>query len=309
MRKFVYIILILLTGCGVFIKHPEYKKVPEPKIEVKGDYFKYWDNSLNYFKQSIQSNSDVLVICVPGLGAHGGSYNYLQDYLFKNDISSVEIDLRGFGHWQGVKGDLKNIGLHISDLNQIIDYYRMSFPGKKIILLGESLGSSLSLWYRSLYPLKVDGLILTSLVTHHGGNDVGFVTVINLLMGYTFCPSRPVHLGSDQNEYSNDPDFKKWASGTDTLGTDEISPRYLVQANKVVNDSHEFLCRSDNPVLLIQGGKDILSNQKEINNILIKCKTGKIQYEFFPDCHHSLVNDLKRDKVFDTMISWINRNF
>jgi alpha-beta hydrolase superfamily lysophospholipase len=304
-RSYICISLLFLTSCGVFIRQPRYIKVDEPQVEVDGNYFKYWDNSHNFFKQNLSPNSDIIIICVPGLGGHAGSYNNLREYFLKNKIFSVGIDLRGFGHWQGNKGDIRNIGLHMSDLNQVVDHYRMNFPDKKIILMGESLGTSLSLWYSYLYPEKVDRLILTSLVTRHSGSDVGLRSVINLIIGFTFCPSKPVLLGADQNKYSNDPLFKKWALESDTFRTDKISPRYLLQSKRVINNSHKYLCRFEKPILLLQGGKDILSDKNEINRILNNCKSQNIQYEYLPDCYHNIINDLNREDVFKAIMEWL----
>ncbi len=307
MKKFIYSILIpvLLSGCGVFIRQPRYEKNNESPVVVNGNFFTYRDNSRNFFRQNISPNSDFIVICVPGLGGHAGSYNNLREYFLKNEIFSVEIDLRGFGHWQGTRGNIKNIGLHMSDLNQVVDYYRMNFPDKKIILLGESLGTSLSLWYSILYPEKVDRLVLTSLVTKHSGSDVGLRSAVNLMIKFIFCPSKPVKLGTDQNKYSNDPVFKKWALESDTFRTNRISPKYLVQSKRVINNSHKYLCRFEKPILLLQGGKDILSDKNEIDLILNNCKSGNIRYEFLPECYHNMINDLNREEVFNAIIKWL----
>jgi esterase/lipase len=42
---------------------------------------------------------------------------------------------------------------------------------------------------------------------------------------------------------------------------------------------------------------------------LNNCKQSKIQFEYFQDDHHSLVNDVKRNDVFETMIEWISKNY
>jgi alpha-beta hydrolase superfamily lysophospholipase len=303
-----YFSLVLLSGCGILIRQPRYIEKSEPRLKADGNYFMYADNSRNFFKQNLSPSSDFIIICIPGLGGHAGSYNNMREYFMQYNIFSVEIDLRGFGHWQGKKGDIRNIGLHISDLNQVVDYYRSNFPDKKIILMGESLGTSLSLWYGYLYPEKVDRLILTSLVTkHNGSDDVGSKSVFNLIIGFIFCPYKPVLLGADQNKYSNDPVFRKWAMESDTFRTDRISPRYLLQSKRVINNSHKYLCRIEKPILLLQGGKDILSDRNEINRILNNCKSGNIRYEFLPDCYHNIINDLNRGEVFNAITNWINK--
>lgn len=301
-----YFSLILLSGCGIFIRQPRYIEKSEPKLKTNGNYFVYADNSRNYFKQNLSPNSGIIIICVPGLGGHAGSYNNMREYFLRNNIFSVEIDLRGFGHWQGRKGDIKNIGLHIGDLNQVVDYYRLNFPDKKIILMGESLGTSLSLWYDYLYPEKVDRLILTSLVTKHkGSEDVGSKSVINLMFGFIFCPSKPVFLGADQKKYSNDPVFRKWALESDTFRTDRISPKYLLQSKRVINNSYKYICRIEKPILLLQGGKDILSDSNEISRIVKSCNSNNIRFELLPDCYHNIINDLNSEEVFNAIINWI----
>jgi alpha-beta hydrolase superfamily lysophospholipase len=299
--------LMLLTGCGIFIRQPRYQEKNEPKAKTDGNYFIYADNKRNYFSQNISLNSEYIVICLPGLGGHAGSYNNLRMYFMKYNIFSVGLDLRGFGHWQGKKGDLRNIGLQINDLNQVVDYYKMNFPDKKIILMGESLGTSLSLWYDYLFPEKIDRLILTSLVTKHNGSDnVGSRSVRNIITGYIFCPSKPVFLGADQKKYSNDPAFRQWAMESDTFRTDRISPRFLLQSERVINKSHKYLCRIEKPILLLQGGKDILSDKDEVSRILKSCGSGNIRYELLPDCYHNIINDLHRDEVFKAIFNFLN---
>ena len=308
-NSFCILFFFTLTSCGVFIRQPKYQKLHEPKEDFNGNTFKYWDGSKNFINQNIFNTSDFIIICIPGLGAHTGSFKFLQKYFSDKKISTVGIDLRGFGHWSGKKGDLRNIGLHIADLNQVVDYYINAYPRKKILLLGESLGSSLSLWYCSFYSSKIDGLILTSIVTNKGENDIKLRTIVNLVLGYMFCPTKPVLLDYDPAIYSNDPDFIKWAFEIDTLGSDKISPRYLIQANRIIKQSYKFLCLYNKPTLILQGGKDFLSEIKDINKIMGKCHSSKIQFNYFPDDFHSLVNDIDRNEVFNTMFEWIYKTY
>ena len=308
-NKIITITFLFLTGCGVFIKQPQFKKQDGPVIELSGTSFKYWDGNLNFVKQNLFIESDVIIICIPGIGGHTGTYNSLQKYFSEQKISTVGIDIRGFGHWTGRKGDMKNIGLHIRDIDQVVDYYRNNYPGKKILLLSESLGSSFCIWYSACYPEKTDGLIITSLITRKGEGNIKLKTVLNFTLAYYFCPARPVLLQSDPSKYSDDPDFMKWMTVSDTLITRKISPRYLIQSNRIIKRSYGYLCNYEKPTLLLQGGKDFMSDKKDIIKILDHCRLGNIQYKYFQEDYHSLVNDLNRTEVYDTMIEWINNNY
>lgn len=204
------------------------------------------------------------------------------------------------------KGDVKNIGLQLEDVHQVIQNIRVRQPDKKIILLGESLGSSLALWYSVLNPQNVDGLILTSLVTSNGSSDVKFKTVLNLLKAYVFNPSQPVKLDYDPNMYSNDSLFVEWAYNKDTLGTRAISPRYLIQANRVIKKSYNQLCQLNMPILIMQGGNDVLSSKKEIKELINNCNTStEIDYLYYEEMKHSIVNDKNRDVAFKAIEQWI----
>jgi alpha-beta hydrolase superfamily lysophospholipase len=302
LKNSFFIIFLLLTSCGVFIRQPGYVKSIEPCEGLTGNDFIYSDGSRNFVKQSIFDSSSVIIICVPGLGGHAGSYNLLQEEFTGRKISTVIIDLRGFGHWPGEIGDIRNIGLQIGDLNQIVDYYRNRYPYKKILLLGESLGTSLSLWYCSFYPSKIDGLILTSLLTGRGMSEIKFRTIIDLSIGY-------ILLGFEPDVYSNDPEYRKWEQDYDTLAGHKISSRYLIQSNRVIKESYKSLYTFKKPAIVLQGGKDFLSDKKGMEKILGKCMPGKIQYEYFPDHYHSLVNDKNRKDVFRAMIEWINKYY
>ncbi len=312
MRKSLIIFIFFLSSCGLLIKQPIYTPVNHNDIiidTIVNDYFLYSDGTKNFIKSLVVDTSNVIVVCIPGLGAHSGSYSFIQNYLKSVGISSISLDLRGFGHWNKRKGDIKNIGLHIKDINEIITYLKKSYPSKKIILLGESLGSSICLWYAKLFPDKIDGLILTSIVTDFSGGETSLKTVLNLSFSYIFCPSHPVNLDYNPYIYSNDSAFINWAFNIDTLGSNSISPRYLIQAKHLIKDSYSYLCEIKMPIIILQGGKDFLSNKCEIEKLFKDCKTANILYHYYPQMLHSLVNDKNRIKVFIDIKDWICNNY
>lgn len=308
MKYFVSITIgMIFSGCGFFIKRPIYIEKTFNQKEVIDSPFCFQDNLCNFLDVRINNESETILIALHGLGAHAGSFTFLQEYLGKQKISSIAIDFRGFGHWKYKRGDVKNIGMQVHDLHMIIQVVRNLHPNKKIILLGESLGSSLALWYSKIYPKIIDGLILTSIVTSNGSGDVRIETIFNLLISYIFSPSHPVELSYDPNMYSNDSTFVDWAFNIDTLGTRSISPRYLVQANRVIKRSYNYLCETDSPIMIIQGGKDVLSTKEKVTKIIDGCNKSNINYLYFPEMLHSIVNDKNRDAVFEKISEWTKK--
>ncbi len=305
LKKTILMLLLLsISSCGVFVKKP----IHTPRQNVNGNLLKtrfvYSDEKENYIDQRIHKSSQNIVVMLHGLGAHAGSFDHIQDYLYTNGVSSLALDLRGFGHWKEKRGDLKNIGVQLNDIHEVILGLKQEHPRAKIVLLGESLGSSLSLWYASLYPDAIDGLIITSLVTTSSGNKVKAGTVFRTLFSYTFNPAHPVRLSFDPSLYTTNTD---WYT-TDTLSTRKISPRYLLQANRVIKNSRTQLCDIAMPIFVLQGGADVLSTKESMTKILANCTSSNIQYAYYPKIKHSIVNDLHRKEAFEAIKQWLHKS-
>jgi alpha-beta hydrolase superfamily lysophospholipase len=302
----IILIFLLTPGCGIFITRPRLRYTNGSFCILDEDTFKYSDNSLNYINKRITADTDVIILCIHGLGAHAGCFNSLQDYLYEMNISSISFDLRGFGHCSGKKGDIGNIGAHIDDINQIIRCIKSEYNPTKIILLGASLGSSLAIWYAYTYPNEIDGLILTSLVTTHKKPKNSFRSVLRLIIGFAFSPGKPIALELEYQLYSDNKELIEWTFNIDTLRTRKISARYLIQSNYVIKNSHKQLCDIDKPTLLLQGGKDLLSAKKDIENILSACNDYQIYFEYYADNYHSIFYDNNCLDIFSRINEWLN---
>jgi len=305
LRKKVNIGLMVLSlsSCGVFIKKPQYTLQENLPSTIRGTSYLYADGKSNFIDSRMHENSKNIVLLLHGLGAHAGGFTAIQTYFDAHKISSVSVDLRGFGHWKGKRGDLKNIGLQLNDVHEIVKRIQADYPEKKIQLLGESLGSSLSLWYASLHPENIDGLIITSLVTTSKGNKVKAGTVFRALFSYTFNPAHPIRLDFDPSLYTSTTD---WYTA-DTLSTRKISPRYLIQANEVIKKSRTLVCTADVPIFILQGGADVLSTKEGIAKIINQCPVSKIHYAYYPKMKHSIVNDIHKDMAFEDIRAWLRR--
>jgi alpha-beta hydrolase superfamily lysophospholipase len=67
-------------------------------------------------------NSAHTILCVQGLGGHGGYYQWLAQAMNSQNISVVAFDLRGHGHSEGVKGDIGSFHEYTEDLIRILNY-------------------------------------------------------------------------------------------------------------------------------------------------------------------------------------------
>lgn len=106
-RLLLIVTITLLVSCGIFIKRPIYKEKPFVQRIIKDSTFCYQDSMCNFIDYRKNDKSKHIVIAIHGLGAHAVSFSYLQDFLDKQNIASLAMDLRGFGHWPSKRGMLK----------------------------------------------------------------------------------------------------------------------------------------------------------------------------------------------------------
>ena len=115
----------------------------------------------------VPDNSQRILICVQGLGGHGGYYKELACLMALNGTIVVAPDLRGHGHSEGVRGDIDRFDRYVMDIDVAVTWAITMWPDTPIFVLGESMGASIAIQYiaRGLYQtyqIPLVGLVFVS---------------------------------------------------------------------------------------------------------------------------------------------------
>jgi alpha-beta hydrolase superfamily lysophospholipase len=105
------------------------------------------------------------VVCIHGLGGCSGCFKRVGVSLATKGMDVWGFDLRGFGNSKEAdvpRGDTKNFGRHLQDIDEAIQAIRGVSNCPKLFLLGHSLGGLYVLWYGATYPEAVNGLVLAA---------------------------------------------------------------------------------------------------------------------------------------------------
>ncbi len=90
------------------------------------------------------------VMCViHGIGEHAGRYLRMADRLSAVGIAVIAMDLRGHGISKGVRGDAAPREEVLADIDAMLQYAGIFYPGLPITLYGHSMGGNLCLDYRA----------------------------------------------------------------------------------------------------------------------------------------------------------------
>lgn len=273
----------------------------------------------------------IMHIC-HGMAEYGERYESIARYFTNEGIAVFVHDQRGHGKAvtsiseQGITvPDWFN--KQVNDFDLCIRHHRKNYPGKKVFLLGHSMGSFLAQRYFELYGKNVDGLILSA---SNGkpdplmGMGIGVAWLQMKLFGNRYKSNLIDTLSFGQFNKK----FKPNRTVSDWLSKDEA------QVDKYVADERcGFVCTASFYYYFFKGIKDSF-NKEEIkkipSNVPVYAFAGDkdpvglegkgfiqlinnwkaagvqdISYHLYKNGRHEMMNEVNREEVIGNVIAFI----
>lgn len=270
------------------------------------------DGSKTFYKTFGKGEPLLIINGGPGMNSNG--FEDMAKTLGESQ-QTIIYDQRGTGKSKLSKLNTKTISMKI--MADDIESLRKHLKIKKWNILGHSFGGMLGSYYATVYPNSIDKLILSS----SGGVDLTLLKSPNLIEAGLSKAEK------DSLDYWNDKIEKGDTSHKARLGRGRaMAPAYvydqkfvpiiaerLTQGNSTINgllwsdmqkmsfDCKDKLKTFKNPVLIIQGKEDIISNE-----------IGEIGHKAYPNSKLILLEHSKhygwldaRDKYFNEIISFL----
>ncbi len=269
---------------------------------------------------------------VHGMAEYAQRYEFIAEMLVGKGVAVYANDNRA--HGTDVQ-DARDLGIaeadwfykQVQDIHIIIQFLRKEHPGKKIILLGHSMGSFLCQRYFQLYGNEIDGLVLSAT---NGKADplmgIGIIVarIQYKIMGRSFRSGLIDTLSFGKFNKA----FKPNRTTNDWLSRDEK------QVDKYVADPWcGFVCSAGFFYYFFKGIRDAF-DKKNIRsipqNIPIYCFGGDkdpvglsgkgflqlinswkaagakyIGYDLYPGGRHEMLNDINREEVVHNLVAWM----
>lgn len=270
------------------------------------------DGSKTFYKTFGKGEPLLIINGGPGMNSNG--FEDMAKTLGESQ-QTIIYDQRGTGKSKLSKLNTKTISMKI--MADDIESLRKHLKIKKWNILGHSFGGMLSSYYATVYPNNIDKLILSS----SGGVDLTLLKSPNLIEAGLSKAEK------DSLDYWNDKIEKGDTSHKARLGRGRaMAPAYvydrkfvpiiaerLTQGNSTINgllwsdmqkmsfDCKDKLKTFKNPVLIIQGKEDIISNE-----------IGEIGHKAYPNSKLILLEHSKhygwldaRNKYFNEINSFL----
>jgi acylglycerol lipase len=261
-----------------------------------------------------------VVVCIHWIGDYSGWFRNIAPELAAQGSQVYALDLRGFGNSQeegSPRGYVRDFERHLLDINDFIVNLRGKHKGKKLFVLGHSLGGVYALWYAANFSDSVDGLMLAAPAVDSALNKRKNSA---LLLFYNALMPRKNYNPFTSSEKNRDPEEIKIMI-EDPLETWQLTVNYLSGVkNVLLKDVLRTCSLLESPVLILQGGADttiLPTGAKQLYETL-NAKDKKL--ELFPDAGHWFYDALcpvsprakhnqeKRNQFIAVVNDWLNKH-
>ncbi|MEX2705869.1 MAG: lysophospholipase [Candidatus Freyrarchaeum guaymaensis] len=244
-----------------------------------------------------------VIVGVHGLAEYSGRYAHVADHFANEGIAFYALDHRGHGLSEGILGYVDAFDDYIDDLDTFVDLVREREKGKKLFLLGHSLGGTISIAYAMKHPEKIDGLILSSpglkLAVELDPELMKAIMELSESNPTQEIPNQidPYVLTHDRavcEKYDKDPLVFK------TI-TARFATEFFTTMEKLLEDAEKLQV----PTLLLVAGDDKLVNPEGSKEFAEKVKQKDFQIKIYDGFYHELLNEVEKEKVFQDIDAWL----
>ena len=243
-----------------------------------------------------------IFLLVHGLGAHSARWNFLAEFFLQKNISSYAIELRGFGETEGLKGHVDSFNAYFKDICCLRDIISKENSGKKVFLIGESLGAVISLLLIAGGSNLFDGLICVS-PAFVSKMKVSLSKYIRIFASLLYNPKKQFGIPFTAGMCTRDAACQKLLD-EDKKECRVATSRFILETFIAQTKSKKLKDKIKLPALFLLAGEDKLvdieASRKAFKSFEIKDKT-LIEY---PLMYHALSIALGREKVFEDILKW-----
>ena len=260
-----------------------------------------------YLQAWMPENPKASLLLVHGLGEHSGRYEEFVKAMTSIGVAVFTFDGRGHGKSssEGLTAYIDTAEDYLKDIHALFGKVEKYLPGIRVFIFGHSMGGGLVAGYVLKYKPKVAGVILSSPAIQEAEGTSKVLIAASGLANRFFPRSKVLKLDiegvsrvkSEVEKYKSDPLVYQKNVPART-GYELLHLMKFIQQN-----AGDF----SDPVLLVHGDADRLTNPKGSELLYEKAKSSDKTLRIISGGYHELLNDLDRKEVLELMVDWVKK--
>lgn len=255
------------------------------------------------YRQWLAPETKAVFLLVHGLGAQTARWGFLAGFLLKEGISSYALELKSFGETKGLKGHVESFNVYSDDIYSLRDIMARAHPGKKIYLLGESLGALISILTVAGKNGEFSGLICLS-PAFKSKLKVSLLERFKMICALLVNPKKHFRIPFDSSMCTRDEAYRRAMNG-DKREHRLATARFIF--NMVTAQFRVYLINGKLkiPMLILLAGNDKITDTEAAKRMFKTMKNKDKTLIEYPGMYHSLSVELGRERVFEDIHKWV----
>lgn len=290
--------------------------------------------SLSVNKFAFSENPNACLVIVHGMAEHAERYNDFAKFLSEKSFAVYTYDQRGHGK---TAGKVENLGFFaesggwnkvVDDLQKVIEQAKKDFPGKKVFVLGHSMGSFVTRSFLVNHSNEINGAVLSGTAGSAGALGkigIGLAKIISAVFGKRSKSPLMDNMSFGSFNKGIKPVRTKfdWLSRDNTEVDKYIADPFcgtvftagffydMLRGLEFANNSAEAVkIRKDIPLYIFSGAKDPVSkNSSQIKSVEQMYKSAGISditVKLYAEGRHEMLNETNKTEVYSDVVNWLN---
>jgi alpha-beta hydrolase superfamily lysophospholipase len=243
-------------------------------------------------------------LLVHGLGAHTARWDGLATDMARRGLASYAVELRGFGRTPDrPRGHVASLRVWERDTLSLRETIARDNPGRKIFVLGESVGGLVAFNAAARHPGIFAGVILISPDFKNGLKFPlsSYLTLAGLIL---FRPAKTIPIPYTSAMCTRDRVYQaEMDANPDELRVGSL--RCLMSILGEQRAAKRLAKSFRDPALFLLSGHDLLVDARAARKIYAELAVADKALLEYPEMLHALSIDLGREEVFRTIGDWV----
>lgn len=249
------------------------------------------------------SSPTAVFLLVHGLGAHSARWEFLSEMFLSHNVSSYAIELKGCGETQNLRGHIDSFDIYYNDIHSLRDIIVKENPGKRIFLVGESLGGLISYIDALTNPDLFTGLILLSpAFTNRFKPSV--LDYIKIFFPLLYNPKKQHKMPFTSKMCTRDTTYEM-AMDADHREHRLATSKFIINLLTAQSKAKTLKDREDMHILFLLSGDDQIVDPEISKKVFEKLTARDKKIIQYPDMYHALSVDLGKERVSENILKWL----